>query len=302
MLLLIIFEDMDEKVHIQLMLLCVVNVIFTCAGTFLNLLVIVSFWRSSVYLRSKLCYFMIMVLSFFDFLVVITNHPILILRAIVWLKERNDLLAMVQIYGHFSNVFIGFSILALLVMSLERYLGAYYPFFHRTSLTKRRLLTLLAVLFLATIILGIISMNDLVITYAAVLIIFFLIAFPPFLFFNYKLFMISRKVRRDIARRRNNTSSPEISTLHVNLKKISTCLLAVGCLLFMYIPAFSFIAVNFVKKSTSENAKVVHLWAGTLGNGTSTVNCLIFFWKNDVLRREGKKTVKALKDSFKFAS
>ena len=284
------------------MLLCVVNVIFTCAGTFLNLLVIVSFWRSSVYLRSKLCYFMIMVLSFFDFLVVITNHPILILRAIVWLKERNDLLAMVQIYGHFSNVFIGFSILALLVMSLERYLGAYYPFFHRTSLTKRRLLTLLAVLFLATIILGIISMNDLVINFATVLIIFFLIAFPPFLFFNYKLFMISRKVRRDIARRRNNTSSPEISTLHVNLKKISTCLLAVGCLLFMYIPAFSFIAVNFVKKSTSENAKVVHLWAGTLGNGTSTVNCLIFFWKNDVLRREGKKTVKALKDSFKFAS
>ena len=302
MLLLIIFEDMDEKVHIQLMLLCVVNVVFTCAGTFRNLLVIVSFWRSSVYLRSKLCYFMIMVLSFFDFLVVITNHPILILRAIVWLKERNDLLAMVQIYGHFSNVFIGFSILALLVMSLERYLGAYYPFFHRTSLTKRRLLTLLAVLFLATIILGIISMNDLVINFATVLIIFFLIAFPPFLFFNYKLFMISRKVRRDIARRRNNTSSPEISTLHVNLKKISTCLLAVGCLLFMYIPAFSFIAVNFVKKSTSENAKVVHLWAGTLGNGTSTVNCLIFFWKNDVLRREGKKTVKALKDSFKFAS
>ncbi len=66
---------MDSNVYIQTILLCVVNVIFICAGTVLNILVIVSFWKSSVYLRNKLCNFMIMVLSCFDFLVVITGHP-----------------------------------------------------------------------------------------------------------------------------------------------------------------------------------------------------------------------------------
>ena len=222
---------MDLKVQIQSILLCVVNITFTCAGIFLNLLVIVSFWRSPASFRNRLYYFMIMVLSFFDFLVVITNHPLLIIRLIWWLQGKKDLLAAVQVYEHFSDMFIGFSIMTLLVMSLERYLGAYYPFFHRTSLTRRKLLTLLAVLFLVTIVLMIISVNNLVVSYATVLGIFFLFMFPPLVFFNCKLFIVCRKVRRDIASHRNNTSSPEISTLHVNLKNISTCLLTVGCYL-----------------------------------------------------------------------
>ena len=288
---------MDSKVHVQLIFLCVVNLIFSCAGMFLNLLVIVSFWRSSAYLRRKLSYFTIMVLSIFDFLVVITNYPILIPRMVLLLKEKNDVAATLRMYGHFSDVFIGFSVMALLVMSIERYVGAYYPFFHRTSLTKRKLLRFLSVLMLVPVILGVISLNNVVISYPAALIIFLLSAFPPFLFFNYKLFMISRKVRRDMARRRANTSL-EVSTLHVNLKNISTCLLAVGCLLLMYIPTFSFIAFSFVEKSTSENT-VVHFWAGTLANANSTLNCLIFFWRNDVLRSEGVKAIKALKDRLK---
>ena len=40
--------------------------------------------------------------------------------------------------------------------------------------------------------------------------------------------------------RRDNTALPEESTLHVNLKKIHTCLLAVACLMLMYTPAFFF--------------------------------------------------------------
>ncbi len=278
---------MDSKVYIQAILLCVVNGIFICAGTVLNLLVIVSFWKSSPYLRNKLCNFMIMVLSCFDFLVVITNHPLLMLRLILWSTEKYDLLARVQIYEHFSNLLIGFSIITLLVMSIERYLGAYYPFFHRTSLTRRRLLTLLAILCIVPITLIIISVNDVVISNSVVLIISFLIVFPPFAFLNFKLFKISRKVRHDIANRRDNTTSPDVSSLHVNLKNISTCLLAVGCLLLMYIPAFFFVAFNFAEKSMSENTRVAKFWTGTVANANSTLNCLIFFWKNDVLRKEG---------------
>ena len=93
---------MDLKVYIQLVLLCALNVVFTCTGVFFNLLVIVSFWRSSAYLRSKLYYFMIMVLSFFDFLLVITNYPLLVIRMVLWLKEKNDVVK-VQIYANFCQ-------------------------------------------------------------------------------------------------------------------------------------------------------------------------------------------------------
>ena len=132
---------MDSKVYIQLIFLCVVNVMFICSGIILNTLVIVSFWKSSAYLRSKVCYFMIMLLSCFDFLVVITSHPLIIVHLVFALNEEHHLLTVTRIYRRFS-------IIALLVMTIERYLAVYFPILHRTSVTRRRLLTLLAVLFI----------------------------------------------------------------------------------------------------------------------------------------------------------
>ena len=263
---------------------------FTCAGMILNTLVIVSFWKSSAYIRSKVCYFMIMVLSCFDFLVVVTNHPLIIVHLVLWLNEEHHLLTVIEIFRRFSDIFIAFSILALLVMNIERYLGVYYPFFHLTSVTRRRLLTLLAVLCILPIIILVIGLNDLVISLPMALAIFFAIVFPPIIFLNYKLFKMSRKMRRD------NTASPEESSVHVNLKKIHTCLLAVACLVLMYTPAFFFIAFNFAEKSTSENTMVSRFWSATVATANSTLNCVIFFWKNDVLRREGKKVLKTLKN------
>jgi type II secretory pathway component PulM len=43
-----------------------------------------------------------------------------------------------------TSMFLGFSLFALLVMIFVRYLATSYPIFHRTSVTKGRLLTLLA--------------------------------------------------------------------------------------------------------------------------------------------------------------
>jgi hypothetical protein len=143
---------------------------------------------------------------------------------------------------------------------------------------------------LLPIILIIISANDLVISYPKALLIFVVTVFAPFAFFNYKLFMICRKVRRE------NSTSPTSTMSPVNLKGISTCLLAVGFLLLMYIPGFCYIAFNIAEISTSENRKAVNFWTSTVASANPTLNCLIFFWKNDVLRKEGKKAVKDLKD------
>ena len=286
---------MDLEVYIQLIFLCVVNILFTCAGVVLNALVIVSFLKSSLYLRKKLCNFMIMVLSCFDLLVVITTHPLLAFRLVLWLNEKHDLFSKMQIYANFSTTIFGFSFVALLVMNIERYLGAYYPFFHRTTVTKRKLLKLLAILLILPLTLILISVNDWVISFPTASIIFVIIINPPFVFINYKLFKISRKMRRD------NTTSPEVSTLHVNLKNISTCLLAVACLVLLSIPGSFFFAFNFVEESTSENVMLSDFWTSTVATANSTLNCLIFFWKNKVLRREGIKVLKTLKGCL-FAS
>jgi hypothetical protein len=41
---------------------------------------------------------------------------------------------------------------------------------------------------------------------------------------------------------------------------------------------------------------VSRVWSGTVSTANSTLNCLIFFWKNGVLRREDSKVLKTLKN------
>ena len=154
---------MDLSVYIQLIFLWVVNIIFAFSWLILNTLVIVSFLKSSQ-LRKKLCHFMIMVLSCSDLVAVITNHPGLMLFIIAWSREDCNLLFTWKTYLHFARAFLGFSFCALLAISIERYLGAYYQIFHRTSVTRRRLLALLAILLIFQTALHVIAADNVIIS------------------------------------------------------------------------------------------------------------------------------------------
>ena len=168
---------MQLKFYIQLIFLCLVNVIFTFTGIVSNTLVIASFWKSSK-LRKKLCHFMIMLLSFFDLVSVVMNHSTTLFYLISWLREDYDLLVNSALYVDFITIFYVYSFFALLVMSFERYMGAYYPIFHHTSVTRRRLLTLLAILLN--------KRRD-----HFVILVFIVVSSPPLLCMNFKLFKIS---------------------------------------------------------------------------------------------------------------
>ena len=276
---------------INLIFIFALNVLFFFSGICLNSLVILTFWRS-VQLQKKLCYFVIMVLSCCDLLAVLTGHPLTALHAILFLTGRLDgYTGWVVISTRFSVVFVGFSLLALLVMNFDRYLATYYPIFHRTSVTKGKLLTLLAILSIGEVTLLLISYNDFVITYQVGLLIFFIIIFLPMLFINYKLFTIARKSRR------NKRISPEMKKTF-SLKNISSCLLAVACFVVLNIPVFVYIGLRITlteKEFTLDNELLAGLWAATATTMNSTFNCLIFYWKNKILRTEGMKVIKGMK-------
>ena len=282
---------MEFTYFVNLIFILVVNILFFFSGICLNSLVIINFWRS-VQLRKKLCYFMIMVLSCCDLLVVLTIHPFTALRAMLWLSEKINLYpALVMISHEVLNVFIGFSLLALLVMNVDRYLATHYPIFHRTSVTKGKLLTLFTVLVIIELTSAAMSINDLVISFQVHLLIFLAIFIPPMLFINYKLFTVARKSRR------NNEISPEMKK-YFSLKKISNCLLVVACLSVLSIPTFVYIGLTLTSIDTEyilNNAEFVGLWAKTIASMNSTFNCLIFYWKNKTLRAEGMKVIKSIK-------
>ena len=284
---------MEQSYFINLMLIFAVNILFFFSGLCLNSLIILSFWNSAQ-LRKKLCYFMTMILSCCDLLVVLTSHPLTALIAMLWLTGKLDVLHVYPSWVYISTtvvaIFHGFSLLALLVMNFDRYLATYHPIFHRTSVTKRKLLTLLVILSILALILMLLTVNDFIFSYEVTLLICLFILFPPMIFINYKLFIIARKSRR------NNGISPEMKKTF-SLKNISSCLLAVASFVVLSIPVFVYIGLRITTKnpSTLADAEIAALWSRTIPSMNSTFNCLIFYWKNKVLRAEGIKLLKRIK-------
>ena len=272
---------MDSNVYIQLIFLCVVNVIFTFSGIVLNTLVIASFWKSSQ-LRNKLCHFMIMLLSCFDLVAVVTNYPVLLLYLISWLAEDYDLLPKRKVYLYFGQVFLAFSMLVLLVMNIEQYLGAYYPIFHRTSVTRRRLLILLAILVIPSTTLNIICVNDLIISLPVASIICMALFLPPFTFVNFKLLIIAIKVRR------RRAMSPEHSKA-IRLKNISSGLFAVACIALLSIPSV-FNNVFILSGKSTNTEELAFTWVTTCAGMNCTFNSDLFLEEQSFTRRRNKDT------------
>jgi hypothetical protein len=214
------------------------------------------------------------------------------LVTMLWLSGKLDVNARwphISMYS--TSTFFVFSLFALLVMNIDRYLATSYPIFHRTSVTKGRLLTLLAILIIVEVILKVMSVNDFVISVQVHAGIFCMLLIPPMLFINYKLFLVVRKSHK------NKTISPDMKKTF-SLKNISSCLLVVACVVVLSIPLGVYIGLKIHSTGTRytlDNTALAQLWAKTMALMNCTFNCLIFYWKNKLLRTEGLKVLKSLK-------
>ena len=280
----------ELKYFLIFIFLFVVNILFFLSGICLNSLVIISFWRSAL-LRKKLCYFMIMVLSCCDLLAVLTNHSLTAYIVMLRLTGEENAVEVnwVSYSDTLSTGVLGLSLLALLVMSFDRYLATYHPVYHRTSVTKGKLLTFLAISMVFLIVLVVMYFH-LVLSFQVAVLIFLVVLTPLLLFMNYKLFTIARQSRG------NRRITPETRKLF-SVKDISSCLLAVACFFALFIPTFVHIGLrmNSEEKRYFDDAYVLAMCARTIGSMNGSFNCLIFYWKNAILRTEGMKVIKSIK-------
>ena len=267
------------------------------AGIFLNSVVIISLWRSSQ-LRNKLCYFMILVLSCFDLAVVTITHPFLIVSTIYFsLGEINVIRENTR--KSTSFVVCGSSLFALFTLNVERFLALVCPFFHQASVTKRRLLYFQAFLTVITVGLSpLIYFNSEIITdiFSTVIVLSLLFMF---IYANYKLFIIAKSKRVDERAVRTTATSKDENWKKriLNLKSISTCHLAIGCFFFCSCPYIIYASLRLASETLFSERQFLlfNLWSGTFACLNSTFNCVIFFWRNSVLRREGVKIVNAFR-------
>lgn len=268
--------------------LCIVNVFFAVLGIFLNLLVIMSFRNSST-LRRKFCYFLVLVLACVDLAVASLVHPLLILASIFrFIGNNSDVLF--KICDRTVHLLCGVSLFVLLVMNIERYLAIVHPYFYQRSVTRQRLLALLAIFWVLEIVEGVLSFQSIFCENVAVIVITVLV-FIAIGSINYKIFVIARKVRlEDASRARSYSSTEEVPCQNrvAVFKTVSTCILVVASFFVFVCP----LAVDYAIHSCQTKSLPFRLWAETLLAMNSTFNCLIFFWKNNALRQEGKKLLK----------
>ena len=267
------------------------------AGIFLNSVVIISLWRSSQ-LRKKLCYFMILVLSCFDLAVVAITHPFFIVSTIYFSQEEmNEILEATM--KSISFVVCCSSMFALFTLNIERFLALTCPFFHQASLTKTRLLCFQA--FWTVVVVGLSPLvyflsETIVDIFSTVIVLSLLFLF---IYSNCKMFKIAKSKREDergvsiIAKSMDANRKTRI----LNLKNISTCILAVGCFFFCSCPLIIYSTVHLASETLLSEMQfsLFQLWSYTFVSLNSTFNCVIFFWRNSILRREGLKMVNAFR-------
>ena len=290
---------MEKNDTVNVVFLCILNIIFMFAGIFLNSVVIISLWRSRQ-LRKKLCHFMVLVLSCFDLAVVSVTHPLVITSTIHLHAEQ------IETTREDRRIFIsfilsGFSMCALFTLNIERFLALTCPFFHLVFVTRRRLAGFLV--FFSILALGlspllyINSTTNLIFNILITICILFMLFLSTYA--NYKIFVIakSRRVDKRVVPSRETSKDERRKKRRINLRNISTCALAVCCCFFCYCPYIiylTFIRMALGGSFYNRQVLIFHLWANTFISINSTLNCVIFFWRNSVLRREGMKIVKAL--------
>ena len=280
---------------LNVLFLCSVNVIFMIAGIFLNLVVIISLWRSSQ-IGKKLCYFMIRILSCFDLMVVTITHPVVILSTITSMYS-GDLSQPRETISLYICVLLQiFSLISLLGLNIERFLAIAYPFFHQRIVTKERVFSCLV----ATILLVIVGEVTIACykVRAATIIITVSLPFVVCLcaFLNYKMYIIakSKQTNEIIILGPQASVQTRKKKLFVGFQHISTCTLAVVCSFICSCPPIVYFGLCWKWETPlyGQQFSSLALWATTSVSMSSTFNCLIFFYRNTVLRREAMKIIK----------
>ena len=280
--------------------LLVVNVFFIFAGMILNSVVIMSLWNSQ--LRRKLCCFMIFVQACFDLAVVVVIHPLIIRKIITgWISMNFAELH----WTRYFYILIDFSFTGLLAMTLERYLALSYPFFHQKFVTKPRLMTSFMLSGLLSSVFFLLYKKDPKhFKYEVIYYVIFGGLFLTACILNFKLFYIARTIRKRSVvtlgsldgsdSEARNVDTKKFKLTLASLGKISTCLLVLVCLFVCHVPWFISYAVEMTRKlnGRDQDKFIIVLWRETFFTINSSLNCLIFFYKNSVLRRNGRVLLK----------
>ena len=267
----------------------VVNIVLAVAGTILNSFVLIIFWKSPK-LRSKLSSFAIMLLCSIDLGVGTVVNPLFALKSIATMLDSPKCLYNAA-YSVAIYLFSGISACTLLIINIERYFAIIHPFLYQIHFTKRRFVfTWVFIWFLVVVWIvcsAYIPIATLLIPVGLGIIVIF-----TSLFTYVVIYVVARKKmkKNEVHSNSDQESRRHFMAFLRELKMAKTYVLVVFLCFLCHLPTVVVFGIENVL--TPDSVAHAFDWASTLTSMNSTLNCIIFFWGNRDLRKEGSKILK----------
>ena len=273
------------------------NILLTLLTIFLNSVTILAFMRSTQ-LKNKKSYFLIMLLSVNDLLVGLfgnSSHVLVLITIIIGYPR-----CKINIAFDFVAFNLGImSIMTLFALNIERYLSILHPFYHRTKVTKSKLLKMVVAFWLLPLTLRSLrfifgKIMKIIISGLIVCIVFSTVYIYASIYIAFRRRPRLAEPRetegrvtvtREVEGRTNQTKGLQ------NIKMTKSCAIVVGLVFVCNLP----FAVTY-SLPTSNTLTLVVLWSITFTLSASSLNSLVFFWKNAILRKETKKLFQNLRN------
>ena len=231
----------------------------------------------------------------FDAATIVYAHPLFTYQAVALnlnINPSND--AIIRVKGQLVLL----SLCALLTMTLERYLALVFTFFHEE--TRGKIIAIFCSCYFFLLLPFVLYYTNSSRTETQNFFNVIVLQRAPFVLMNclnFKVYLVAKSLRKRIKIALGNLNDAsvhrnvEVMKHSVSLKTVSTCFLVVVCTSLCFLPHLLFTIYRLTvppQWRTKKLALVLHLWADTFQVVNSTLNCLIFFYKNSTLRRHGR--------------
>ena len=260
----------------------------------LNALAVITIWKRTQ-LRKKLCYFVILVQSSADFAFGCIAMPILLFYLLVPFINVDICIAVILARSALFSL-TGLSIVTLSALTIERYIGVVHPYSYK-KLTKSQIVKFVLCGF--SMLLSITGASAFsqhqIIKYAAIAGLGIFLIFITFAYVRIYLEMrrlSCSEVRPNI---QGGEQNKDRKLKFREIKRAMSCFIVVISFLVLIVP-YSMFPI-FGQRFQQSNLNVYFWWTVTLLNSSASINSVIFFLRNTVLRKEAMKVIRKILSS-----
>ena len=265
--------------YINLVTCCLINALLTCSTIILNGLTVLAYWKSSQ-LRKKTCYFLVMLLSLSDLATGVFGNSLFTVYLATETMAGDSACSLMVICVLSTSLCGVTSFSIFMVLHFERYLGICHAICHRNYVTKRRsLMASLVVFFFFQLFFKAYFINK---NLGSLLFTSLLAVLLLMIIFMYVSIFIGNRKRTDLSCHSNQVRHAR------KVKFAKACIMIVGASVICFLP----LTVHIVIKRKELNIVMFGVWSLTTYYASATINSVIFFWKNRVLRKEGMKIIR----------